>query len=140
MRKEEAHEFATTTNEAFKVDDIHPPDPISAAAYSLDSSESMDDSGQDSSLGHPIKRYMEGPQEQSPAPQDHQVQQSPLDQIEKGKHALQDYQMQLMLLEQQNKKRLLMARQEQLNLARKPAPGQSGDQQAAAVQGQERER
>jgi len=27
-------------------------------------------------------------------------------------HALQDYQMQLMLLEQQNKKRLLMARQE----------------------------
>jgi hypothetical protein len=28
-------------------------------------------------------------------------------------HALQDYQMQLMLLEQQNKKRLLMARQEQ---------------------------
>jgi hypothetical protein len=30
-----------------------------------------------------------------------------------GKHALQDYQMQIMLLEQQNKKRLLMARQEQ---------------------------
>ena len=30
-----------------------------------------------------------------------------------GGHALQDYQMQLMLLEQQNKKRLLMARQEQ---------------------------
>ncbi len=30
-----------------------------------------------------------------------------------GNHALQDYQMQLMLLEQQNKKRLLMARQEQ---------------------------
>lgn len=29
-----------------------------------------------------------------------------------GNHALQDYQMQLMLLEQQNKKRLLMARQE----------------------------
>lgn len=27
-------------------------------------------------------------------------------------HALQEYQMQLMLLEQQNKKRLLMARQE----------------------------
>ncbi|KAL9101278.1 MAG: hypothetical protein Q9163_003450 [Psora crenata] len=35
-------------------------------------------------------------------------------------HALQDYQMQLMLLEQQNKKRLLMARQEQ------EAPGQPG--------------
>lgn len=33
-----------------------------------------------------------------------------------GNHALQDYQMQLMLLEQQNKKRLLMARQEQENL------------------------
>ena len=32
---------------------------------------------------------------------------------QQGNHALQDYQMQLMLLEQQNKKRLLMARQEQ---------------------------
>ena len=31
----------------------------------------------------------------------------------RGNHELQDYQMQLMLLEQQNKKRLLMARQEQ---------------------------
>src|SRR5271156_821767 len=30
-----------------------------------------------------------------------------------GNHALQDYQMQLMLLEQQNKKRLMMARLEQ---------------------------
>lgn len=30
-----------------------------------------------------------------------------------GNHALQDYQMQLMMLEQQNKKRLLLARQEQ---------------------------
>ena len=98
----------------------------------------MDDSGQYSSLGHPIKRYMEDPQEQSPAPQDHQVQQGPFS-PEKENRALQDYQMQLMLLEQQNKKRLLMARQEQLNLAHKPAPGQSGDQQAAAVQGQKRE-
>ncbi|KAH3907230.1 hypothetical protein HBI56_183640 [Parastagonospora nodorum] len=34
-----------------------------------------------------------------------------------GNHALQDYQMQLMLLEQQNKKRLLMARQEQDNVS-----------------------
>ena len=34
-----------------------------------------------------------------------------------GNHALQDYQMQLMLLEQQNKKRLLMARQELDNMA-----------------------
>ncbi|KAK7183913.1 vault protein inter-alpha-trypsin [Paraphaeosphaeria sporulosa] len=34
-----------------------------------------------------------------------------------GNHALQDYQMQCMLLEQQNKKRLLMARQEQDTLA-----------------------
>lgn len=33
-----------------------------------------------------------------------------------GNHALQDYQMQLMLLEQQNKKRLLMARQERDNI------------------------
>ena len=35
-----------------------------------------------------------------------------------GNHALQDYQMQLMLLEQQNKKRLLMARQEQDTVGR----------------------
>ena len=35
-----------------------------------------------------------------------------------GNHALQDYQMQLMLLEQQNKKRLFMARQEQDNIFR----------------------
>ncbi|KAF2029115.1 hypothetical protein EK21DRAFT_113174 [Setomelanomma holmii] len=34
-----------------------------------------------------------------------------------GNHALQDYHMQLMLLEQQNKKRLLMARQEQDNMS-----------------------
>ncbi|KAL1304543.1 hypothetical protein AAFC00_003523 [Neodothiora populina] len=39
-------------------------------------------------------------------------------------HALQDYQMQLMLLEQQNKKRLLMARQEQDNMTNGPGgPG-----------------
>ncbi|KAF2493984.1 hypothetical protein BU16DRAFT_540518 [Lophium mytilinum] len=37
-----------------------------------------------------------------------------------GNHALQDYQMQLMLLEQQNKKRLMMARQEQDNMAQGP--------------------
>lgn len=42
-----------------------------------------------------------------------------------GNHALQDYQMQLMLLEQQNKKRLLMARQEQDNLG-PSQPGQMG--------------
>jgi hypothetical protein len=35
-------------------------------------------------------------------------------------HALQDYQMQLMLLEQQNKKRLLMARQEQDSMMSRP--------------------
>lgn len=39
-------------------------------------------------------------------------------------HALQDYQMQLMLLEQQNKKRLMMARQEQDSIV--GAPGQPG--------------
>ena len=39
-----------------------------------------------------------------------------------GNHALQDYQMQLMLLEQQNKKRLMMARQEQHE--NNPAGGQ----------------
>ncbi|KAF1985689.1 hypothetical protein K402DRAFT_413217 [Aulographum hederae CBS 113979] len=43
-----------------------------------------------------------------------------------GNHALQDYQMQLMLLEQQNKKRLLMARQEQDNLSHNPAGTQPG--------------
>lgn len=45
-----------------------------------------------------------------------------------GNHALQDYQMQLMLLEQQNKRRLMMARQEQDSMARPdgqpPMPGQ----------------
>ncbi|KAL9001011.1 MAG: hypothetical protein Q9169_000495 [Polycauliona sp. 2 TL-2023] len=42
-----------------------------------------------------------------------------------GNHALQDYQMQLMLLEQQNKKRLLMARQEQ-DIPREGQPGMPG--------------
>ena len=42
-----------------------------------------------------------------------------------GNHALQDYQMQLMLLEQQNKKRLMMARQEQDSMAM-PRPDGSG--------------
>jgi hypothetical protein len=37
-----------------------------------------------------------------------------------GNHALQDYQMQLMLLEQQNKKRLLMARREQDSMLSRP--------------------
>jgi hypothetical protein len=41
-----------------------------------------------------------------------------------GNHALQDYQMQLMLLEQQNKKRNLMARQEQDNMAQSGFDGQ----------------
>lgn len=47
-----------------------------------------------------------------------------------GNHALQEYQMQLMLLEQQNKKRLMMARQEQENITRTdggpPMPVQPG--------------
>ena len=44
-----------------------------------------------------------------------------------GNHALQDYQMQLMLLEQQNKKRLLMARAEQAGGDSRPEhqPGQA---------------
>lgn len=43
-----------------------------------------------------------------------------------GNHALQDYQMQLMLLEQQNKRRLMMARQEQHGMrdGQPPVPGQ----------------
>ncbi|XDG04661.1 hypothetical protein ABKA04_004276 [Annulohypoxylon sp. FPYF3050] len=44
-------------------------------------------------------------------------------------HALQDYQMQLMLLEQQNKKRLMMARQEQDSMGGMPrgdGPGPGG--------------
>jgi hypothetical protein len=49
---------------------------------------------------------------------------------QQGNHALQDYQMQLMLLEQQNKRRLMMARQEQDTMARSegqpPMPGQGG--------------
>lgn len=43
-----------------------------------------------------------------------------------GNHALQDYQMQLMLLEQQNKKRLLMARQEQDIIRPDGQPGMQG--------------
>jgi len=50
---------------------------------------------------------------------------------QQGNHALQDYQMQLMLLEQQNKRRLMMARQEQDTMARGDGsqpqmPGQGG--------------
>ncbi|KAK3954440.1 hypothetical protein QBC32DRAFT_207803 [Pseudoneurospora amorphoporcata] len=41
-------------------------------------------------------------------------------------HALQDYQMQLMLLEQQNKKRLMMARQEQDGMPRPEGPNGPG--------------
>lgn len=47
---------------------------------------------------------------------------------QQGNHALQDYQMQLMLLEQQNKKRLLMARQEQDNMSGPHQPGAVGAQ------------
>ena len=47
-----------------------------------------------------------------------------------GNHALQDYQMQLMLLEQQNKKRLLMARQEQDNINHVPGTSQPGQIQS----------
>ena len=51
-----------------------------------------------------------------------------------GNHALHDYQMQLMLLEQQNKKRLLMARQEQDNMGQAPGvPGPNGAQFAPSM-------
>jgi hypothetical protein len=50
-----------------------------------------------------------------------------------GNHALQDYQMQLMLLEQQNKKRLLMARQEQDNVNHVPGSSQAGQIQFAGA-------
>ena len=46
-----------------------------------------------------------------------------------GNHALQDYQMQLMLLEQQNKRRLMMARAEQNSISTRTEgtqPGQPG--------------
>lgn len=46
-----------------------------------------------------------------------------------GNHALQDYQMQLMLLEQQNKRRLMMARQEQDSMARPDGQPQMPGQQ-----------
>jgi hypothetical protein len=53
-----------------------------------------------------------------------------------GNHALQDYQMQLMLLEQQNKKRLLMARQEQDNTMSGPhAQGGPGFTASMSPQG-----
>lgn len=47
---------------------------------------------------------------------------------QQGTHALQDYQMQLMLLEQQNKRRLMMARQEQDSMAREGQPPMPGQQ------------
>ncbi|KAK4142710.1 uncharacterized protein C8A04DRAFT_13039 [Dichotomopilus funicola] len=53
-------------------------------------------------------------------------------------HALQDYQMQLMLLEQQNKKRLMMARQEQdigTNMPRADGPGGPGGAPGPGAQG-----
>jgi hypothetical protein len=52
---------------------------------------------------------------------------------QQGNHALQDYQMQLMLLEQQNKKRLLMARQEQDNMVGPQHQGAVGAQFPAAM-------
>ncbi|GFF95487.1 adhesion defective protein 2 [Aspergillus udagawae] len=56
-----------------------------------------------------------------------------------GNHALQDYQMQLMLLEQQNKRRLMMARQEQDSMSRTdgqpPMPGQQGLPPGTSPQG-----
>lgn len=56
-----------------------------------------------------------------------------------GNHALQDYQMQLMLLEQQNKRRLMMARQEQDSMARAdgqpPMPGQGALPPGTSPQG-----
>lgn len=54
-------------------------------------------------------------------------------------HALQDYQMQLMLLEQQNKKRLMMARQEQDSMGGAGMPrgdGQGGPQGPPGANGQ----
>lgn len=57
-----------------------------------------------------------------------------------GNHALQDYQMQLMLLEQQNKRRLMMARQEQdsINASARgadgpPLAGQQAQQQPGPI-------
>ncbi|KAJ5632178.1 Transcriptional activator somA [Penicillium lividum] len=54
-----------------------------------------------------------------------------------GNHALQDYQMQLMLLEQQNKRRLMMARQEQDTMSRdgQPMPGQGALPPGTSPQG-----
>ncbi|CAI6339720.1 unnamed protein product [Periconia digitata] len=55
-----------------------------------------------------------------------------------GNHALQDYQMQLMLLEQQNKKRLLMARQEQDNMSGQGVGGPAQFSAAMSPQGSSR--
>jgi hypothetical protein len=52
-----------------------------------------------------------------------------------GNHALHDYQMQLMLLEQQNKKRLMMARQEQDNMNLPRTDGAGGPAAQANFQG-----
>ncbi|KAI9889733.1 MAG: hypothetical protein M1814_005032 [Vezdaea aestivalis] len=57
--------------------------------------------------------------------------------VPNGNHALQDYQMQLILLEQQNKKRLQQARQEQANGGemRSDQPGAPGGGQGQVGQG-----
>ena len=109
-----------------------------APEYAGNYSGATDDSGEYSSLEDQAKRIFDDFQEPVQDQGDHGVL-ILSDQRQDQNHALQDYQLQLMLLEAQNKKRLHMARQEQDNLGLNAAPGQSGDQQAAVGQGQERE-
>ncbi|CAA19308.2 DNA-binding transcription factor Adn3 [Schizosaccharomyces pombe] len=52
------------------------------------------------------------PQQSGPNPNEFSMSMDPAN-MQQGNHALSDYHMQLMLLEEQNKKRLMMARQEQ---------------------------
>lgn len=77
--------------------------------------------GPDGGIGAFYNAEMGGPGGMRPGPGGNQA-------AGGSNHALQDYQMQLMLLEQQNKKRLMMARQEQdgIGMGRDGGPGGPG--------------
>lgn len=71
--------------------------------------------------------------------EDKQEERSPSSKRGGGNHALQDYQMQLMLLEQQNKKRLFMARKE-IDFLDEQQVGEGGSGSVVRTEGQSRER
>ena len=91
-------------------------DPLAESAYPLNSSGMME-SGRLDHATHQSLFYSE-----------------PIDD-----HRLQEYAIHLKLLESQNKQRLLLAQQEQINQGRPQIYGQTIDEEIAARQRQERE-